>query len=414
MEPPENQSKHFITAVFHPISENKKLHSCFTYSFTALSCRKNVASDGLMDRVTSFKNRNFLFRIVIRLFVASLSASVATAAVISLVYLLYISADYFEVSNARFRVPAAVVLAPFIGFVYGFSATSKIHDFVSILWVNSKFFRGIFCVVVFYEVALLSYIHLFEPQGLGFRRGLMNLSESQLVQLLKLTMFPLLLLVLGLYLFKVVTRKPLFLSAMEKSAEQPSQIFNSQWANLKTEENVKLAPQSNNLDVDVTNDTLKEHVIKRFFTPFVLLIVVAVVIISAQYHEKELDTSTLQKLGLMFALALVFAALKNRWLKAIAFACSSWTIYIYQLQYSKTQFDLAHSEIQNFIYAKEIGMTIYNFYWDPVVSLAISCLLICGLLLNGTQLYQSFQISASRRGSAVKLKDDLGSWPPPL
>ena len=367
-----------------------------------------------MDRVTSFKNRNFLFRIIIRIFVASLSASVATAAVISLVYLLYISADYFEISNARFRVPAAVVLAPFLGFVYGFSATSKIHDFVSFLWVDSTFFRGILSIVVFYEVALLSYIHLFEPRGLGFRRGLMNLSESQLAQLVKLTMFPLLLLILGLYLFKVVTRKPLFLSAEENSAEQPSQIFNPQRANLETEENVKLAPRSSNLDVNAANDTVKEHIIKRYFTPLVLLIVVAVVIISAQYHEKELDTSTLHKLGLMFALAFVFAALKNRWLKAIAFVCSSWTIYIYQLQYSKSQFDLAHSEIQNFIYAKEIGMTIYNFYWDPVVSLAISCLLVWGLLLNGIQLYQSFQIPANRRGSAVKLKDDLGSWPPPL
>jgi hypothetical protein len=87
-------------------------------------------------------------------------------------------------------------------------STSILPDFIVIPWQHSMIFRASFSIIVFYEVALCTYIHLFEPRP--FRSGLNRLGDQQIEQLTKLSLYPVILIVLGLFLYKFVSRKNIF------------------------------------------------------------------------------------------------------------------------------------------------------------------------------------------------------------
>jgi hypothetical protein len=153
--------------------------------------------------------RNIISRFALRVISGVLGAIVTTLLMVAVFYAIYLLMEYFDISSARIRFPVFLIILPVVGFFAGVRNAPAVHDRTVLLWDQSTLARAVIVLPIFYEVGLLSYIHLFEPNP--FRSGLSYLTDSRTELLIELMAFPVVLLFVGLLLVKIITRRNLFL-----------------------------------------------------------------------------------------------------------------------------------------------------------------------------------------------------------
>lgn len=123
-----------------------------------------------------------------------------------------------------------------------------------------------------------------------------------------------------------------------------------------------------------------------------------------------LSSHTINKIFLLSVLSLGFCIFKKRWVKLAFFLLLVWASYTFQVKYIVVQASIVLSDASYLMNYEEAVAGGYPFAHDVTIGFVFSVLLTVLVSINGLQVLYIFR--SRKDDKIVKLRKDLGNWPP--
>ena len=159
-----------------------------------------------MANPAEFEQLNGAWRFIVRLLIALTVALIATAFVALVFYVIHLIADALDLTRARFKFPVLALVAPFVGFYYGWKDAPLFYNYFRLAFHYSIWFRAFVFGSLFYALTALVFIEIVHP--LKFTRGILTTYghywDRNFLSLIKIIFLPIGLYGVGIFFWRKV------------------------------------------------------------------------------------------------------------------------------------------------------------------------------------------------------------------